>query len=361
MSERIAISKLDRPAVIIETATPVITDANTAGRVLWGLSPSSAMPIALDPAMPALQELQQRQQAATDQPIVFWTNKGAQRLRCTAQLIAEPDTVLVVFSDAPPRAATVPPTHHRTNQAPAPNEHVDLQTMAHELRTPIGSIIAFAEMIEHQPFGPIGDPRYAAYARDIGHSARLSLNIVASALRRDTDNQAVLQGGFTELNIRDSIEMNLRTVAHAAEQAGITLKSEIPPGLPNLISNAPALAQILLNLLSNAIKFTGWGGSVTVGAHVADDGGIAISVEDTGIGMSSVDVEILVSGTAPDSSPANATGDRSQGIGFSVVRGLAMALTAEFDVASTRGVGTRVTLTFPPAKTIPVATPYKPT
>ncbi|MGI9479137.1 MAG: sensor histidine kinase [Hyphomicrobiaceae bacterium] len=366
MTDHRSIDALEQPAMIIDTARPAICATNGPGRQLWGLDDGIDMPVALDPAMPALTRLQHstasaghRESAAVDdalQPLpamVFWTAAGAQSLRCEVQKGPDPDTVLVVFeaiATTEPRlcpAETVVPE----SAQPASEYRIDTHAMAHELRTPIGAIIALAEMIETEQFGPIGDQRYRAYARDIGDSARLSLNIVASALDRDASSHAGLLSSFAELSVTDLISKCLRTVRQSALESGVTLTREIPDDLPKLIANATGLTQVLLNLLTNAIKFTPADGTVTVAAALSEDGRLTISVRDTGVGMTGIDANVLI---ADGRDMADTTPSSRRGIGFSLVRRLACAMAAEFDVTSARGVGTRVSLTFPAAKVIPV-------
>lgn len=365
MPDQHSIDALAQPAMIIDTVRPAICVANTQGRRLWGLSDDVDLPIALDPAMPALALLQPENGsdgATVDAPLyptppslVFWTAVGAQNLRCRSQSLDEPGTVLIIFEtdmyDAQPAVADAGEGLLKKPPPPFANG-IDTHAMAHELRTPIGAIIALAEMIETEQFGPIGDPRYREYARDIGDSARLSLSVVASALDQETVNHTGLLNSFAELSVTELIGKSLRTVRQAALAADVTLAREIPDDLPKLIANGPGLMQILLNLLTNAIKFTPANGTVTVTAAPTSDGGLSISVRDTGVGMTGIDANVLIAAdNAAENSMAAAP---RRGIGFSLVRRLANAMAADFDVASTRGIGTHVTLTFPAAKVIPV-------
>ena len=335
--------------MIIDTARPAICAVNGAGRRLWGLDDDVDLPVRLDPAMPALAQLQQ---GVAPTALVFWTAAGAQSLRCEVRPGPAPNTAVVLYevTGTPKPIARPAESIDVAQTKPASEDHIDTHAMAHELRTPIGAIIALAEMIETEQFGPIGDQRYRAYARDIGDSARLSLNIVASALDRDASSRGGLLSSFAELSVSELISKCLRTVRQSALEAGVTLTREIPDDLPKLIANAPGLTQILLNLLTNAIKFTPAGGTVTVAASLGADGHLSISVRDTGVGMTDIDANVLI---ADDGDMASAAAPR-RGIGFSLVRRLACAMAAEFDVASTRGIGTHVSLTFPAEKVIPV-------
>jgi signal transduction histidine kinase len=250
----------------------------------------------------------------------------------------------------PDAGGTTPATSPAATEARDNN----FRSMAHELRTPIGAIIALAEMIECEQLGPVGDPRYQAYARDIGDSARLSLKIVAAALERTSIESGLLDDGFAATDVADVIDTCTHAMRPSASAAEIAIEHNCPQDLPGLIANASALRQILLNLLSNAIKFTPKGGRVTVVVKAGD--GMVITVGDTGVGMTSLDANVLVAGTTVERNMSAARGlSPTSGIGFSLVRQLAAAMEAQLNVVSERGVGTEVSLTFPANKVVAAA------
>ncbi|MCK5779071.1 MAG: EAL domain-containing protein [Rhodospirillales bacterium] len=62
------------------------------------------------------------------------------------------------------------------NDEPVPKAYLDLvRTLTHEVRTPLSTIIGFADMIEHEMLGPLGNHRYRDYAEDIHKAARAIL------------------------------------------------------------------------------------------------------------------------------------------------------------------------------------------
>lgn len=421
MNTDTTIDELDQPALIIDTAQQKLVAANAAGRRIWGLDHRSAMPLSLPADMPALAAMTAGASSLTGtQPsvdLVFWTKFGAQKLRCRLKRLPSTKSVLVIFDahdtqrpqpssneadiDETPvgRAKPAPvgsqiiPLHassasHSQPQATAPEagtptdatdhdartalDHspitIDTRAMAHEMRTPLSAIVAFAEMIESQQFGPIGDQRYLAYAKDIGDSARLTLGIVAAALDRPSSEAIPPPGSFTEIDPADLIGRCTRTVRPALEAASISFQHELPDSLPRLIANAPALTQILLNFLANSIKFTPSGGAIKCAVAVTGDGELEISVTDNGVGMTKHDTRVLIpdlspapeqsltesqqkTGALPDGSDQSSRAHQ-RGIGFSLVRQLATSMGAKIDFTSERGVGTRVCVRFPPSRLV---------
>ena len=82
---------------------------------------------------------------------------------------------------------------------------------------------------------------------------------------------------------------NARTfVRERATRHGITLDVAVDDRLGDFVGDERKIKQILLNLLSNAVKFTPEGGRIGIDARQAD-GGVEISVSDTGIGIAPED------------------------------------------------------------------------
>lgn len=382
---------LTAPAFVLRLDTSELFEANSAARALWGMDDDQALPRRIDRDMPALRDIRDLDHSPTASPaiaateylttLVFWTDRGAQRLKCRCRPMKADESVLVIVER--PDAGATSPANSKTaqdeenrkppDQDPAAATAVDLRTMAHELRTPIGAVIALADMIDQEQFGPIGDPRYREYARDIRDSAHLALNIVASALEHDPGNETILIGGISEIEPETLLRKARRALRLNAQSAGLTIEVETPPALPLLLANPPALNQILLNLTANAVKFTPPGGQIVLAAASTEEGGLDVAVVDTGIGMTEYETSVLVepavrAGSAGQREnteiqvsneesmrrqpPAVLSGP-DRGIGFTLVRRLASAMGARLDVSSERGVGTRVALRFPPSRLVP--------
>lgn len=404
-----AVTDIEKPAFVIRLQGPELLQANAAARDLWGIEDATQLPLAIDANMPAFRDILSHTQELPesgapsppefDDHLVFWTHRGAQRLaaRCTLSQDRASVTVIVDDQTAPLSSAPDAEGSDTAGQAASPGSDsaplpttLDLRTMAHELRTPIGAVIALADMIDQEPFGPLGDPRYREYARDIRDSAHLALNIVAAAMERDEGEEAILLGGIHEIDLEALLNKARRALRLNARSAGLAIDIETPSDMPLLLANPPGLNQILLNLIANAIKFTPPGGHITLAAASTSSGGLELFVTDTGIGMTEYETSVLVepsgtigaaepspitrppgaapstmshgsdAGSAP-SGQAAATGDpnspieksRHRGIGFTLVRRLAAAMNATLTVTSQRGVGTRVAVTFPASHVVP--------
>jgi signal transduction histidine kinase len=218
--------------------------------------------------------------------------------------------------------------------------------LAHELRTPLSAVIAYAEILKSEHFGPIANPRYKSYACDIYDSARHALGVVDSMLQGDRARTALPTLSFADLDPAAVVEGCLTVARPLAERAGLELAADVPAHLPRIVADELALRQMLLNLLSNAIKFARAGDRVAVRVVYACDGPLAISVTDTGPGMGS--------NMGPGEGEPPKAERAGLGLGLPLTRALAAANGAKLAVESTPGQGTRVTISFGKDRIVPV-------
>jgi signal transduction histidine kinase len=114
---------------------------------------------------------------------------------------------------------------------------------------------------------------------------------------------------------------------------------------PVIMSDRTKVKQILLNLVSNAVKFTNEG-TVTVAVECATEGGVRISVSDTGIGIRNEDLdEIWEDFRQVDQSRTREHG--GTGLGLSITRKLLDRLDGRVNVESEYGKGTTFTVWLP--------------
>jgi signal transduction histidine kinase len=164
-----------------------------------------------------------------------------------------------------------------------------LAAMSHELRTPLNAVIGFSEVLAGEVFGPLGSQRYRGYANDIHSSGRHLLALINDILDLSRIDAGDARLDEEEVDLRDVIADCLRMVDGPVRKGGLVLQSDFEIDLPRVRADARRLKQVLINLLTNAIKFTLPGGKVSVDiARVVD--GIAITVEDSGIGIAPDDI-----------------------------------------------------------------------
>jgi signal transduction histidine kinase len=222
-----------------------------------------------------------------------------------------------------------------------------LATMSHELRTPLNAIIGFSDMVIAEMYGPIGSERYREYLRDIRISGTHLLDLINDILDLSKAEAGQVDLHESMIAVDALIDGSVALVALRARQAGIEIVTEVAAGLPHLRADERKVRQVLLNLATNAIKFTPPGGRVFLRARLNGSGGLRLTVEDTGIGMSSTDIPKALSPFGQIDSAHNRR-HAGTGLGLPLTKRLVEAHGAAFDLKSELAVGTIVTIDFPP-------------
>jgi cell cycle sensor histidine kinase DivJ len=219
-----------------------------------------------------------------------------------------------------------------------------IATMSHELRTPLNAIIGFSDMLTNESLD-LDPERRLEYAKLINDSGRHLLSVVNGILdvsKIENGNFEITPEPFTPA---PAIESCADLLALKAQDAGVELTMRIAPDLPDVAADRRAFNQILINLISNAVKFTPRGGRVTVSAR-CDGAKLAVTVEDTGVGIGESDLprlgEAFFQGRASYDRRHDGTG-----LGLSIVKGLVHLHGGEVDIKSRLGEGTRVTVRLP--------------
>ncbi len=222
-----------------------------------------------------------------------------------------------------------------------------LATMSHELRTPLTAILGFAEMIKDQVMGPAPD-HYVGYARDIFSSGRHLLDLVDDILDLAKLEAGKVELRETDLDVREQIAGVVGLFGKQAEAAQISMQLQLAE--PSILrADQRLVQQVMLNVLSNALKFTASGGTVTVAAQRILGTGLEISVSDTGIGMSSADIETALTPFGQvDSTIARRF--KGTGLGLPISRSLMRLHGGDLRVESVLGTGTRVIISLPESR-----------
>ncbi len=146
---------------------------------------------------------------------------------------------------------------------------------------------------------------------------------------------------------------------HLAERKKIDLNYEIQPNMLPMVQDQAKVQQILNNLLSNAIKFTPEGGRITVTAQRDPEGDLRIMVEDTGVGISKKEQQVVFEKFRQGETvlPSGDTMTREYsgtGLGLSIVKELCRLLGGEVTLESEVGKGSIFRVRLPWVRSQPV-------
>jgi signal transduction histidine kinase len=194
--------------------------------------------------------------------------------------------------------------------------------------------------------GPIGHAGYRDYAADINRSGLHLLQLVTDILDMSKGEAGHLALNEEICDPARVIDGSVSMIRDSARNAHVTLQVAPMDDMPWLFADERRLRQILLNLLSNAIKFTLPGGRVAVAMQVEPDGALAITVEDSGIGMSEAHIAIALTPFGQVDSRLNRKYEGA-GLGLPLTRQLLELHDGELEITSDLGHGTRATARFP--------------
>jgi PAS domain S-box-containing protein len=224
-----------------------------------------------------------------------------------------------------------------------------LANISHELRTPLNAIIGFSEIMQNQLLGPVENATYLGYASDIYESGTHLLGLINEILDLSKAEAGRMEINDEIVEVPVLVERCVATLRPQADKTRITLHNVASATLPALVADRARLRQILVNLLSNAIKFTPERGNVTVTAFIDEDRRFAISVADTGIGMSPEQIPIALEPFRQIDSALNRA-HGGTGLGLPLTKRLIELHGGAFEIESVLGQGTTVTVRFPQAR-----------
>jgi two-component system cell cycle sensor histidine kinase PleC len=223
-----------------------------------------------------------------------------------------------------------------------------IATMSHELRTPLNTVIGFSKILGEHNRRRLPDGEVVEYARLIHDAAAHLLSVINDILEISK-----IQSGRFALEMRDvALEEVLQACVSSfrimAQEACVTIDGRVPAELPLVRGDAVKLRQIFTNLVGNAVKFTPSGGTIALRAAMTPAGGVMVTVEDTGIGMTPD--ELLVALTPF----GQVDGGRSRwregtGLGLPIAKGLVELHGGTLEIVSEKGRGTRVIVILPRA------------
>jgi two-component system cell cycle sensor histidine kinase PleC len=228
-----------------------------------------------------------------------------------------------------------------------------LASMSHELRTPLNAILGFSEVMANQVLGPLENPTYRDYARDIHESGQHLLNLINEILDLSRIEAGRYQLNEEPLVLAHVVEECCHMLELKARKKNIRIVQEFEASLPRLLADERAIRQITLNLLSNAIKFTPTDGEVLVRVGWTAGGGQYISVKDNGPGIPPEEIPVVLAAFG-QGSIAIKSAEQGTGLGLPIVQGLVALHDGEFRLNSRLREGTEAIVIFPAARVMEV-------
>ncbi|MER8546910.1 MULTISPECIES: HAMP domain-containing sensor histidine kinase [unclassified Mesorhizobium] len=221
-----------------------------------------------------------------------------------------------------------------------------LASMSHELRTPLNAILGFSEVMANEVLGPMSNPTYRDYARDVHDSGQHLLDLINEILDLSRIEAGRYQLNEEPMMLLSVVEDCCHMMELKARNKDIRIVQDFENALPRLFADERAVRQIALNLLSNAIKFTATGGEIRVRVGWTAGGGQYLSVKDNGPGIPEDEIPIVLSAFG-QGSIAIKSAEQGTGLGLPIVQGLLAMHGGEFQLHSRLREGTEAIAIFP--------------
>jgi len=165
-----------------------------------------------------------------------------------------------------------------------------IKQISHEFRTPLTSIIGFADMLGEKI--PIDENQRLEYANYIRNEGLRLTKLVDDLIRLDSLEQGHAELQLMEYEIQETVRCALKLVAELALNKFVHISIEMPIEPLILKFDREKLIHALYQLLHNAVRFTKHGGLLTL--KVETDGGYTvISIQDSGPGIMANDIPSL--------------------------------------------------------------------
>ncbi|MFN4088765.1 MAG: PAS domain-containing sensor histidine kinase [Alphaproteobacteria bacterium] len=226
-----------------------------------------------------------------------------------------------------------------------------LANMSHELRTPLNAVIGFSDVMRSEMFGPLGNAHYRDYASDIRNSGEMLLELINDILDLSKIEAGKAQVADDVLDVAEVVAGVVGLCRELPDASSVALRWRVAARMPLFRGDGRYLRQILTNLVSNAVKFTPAGGRVTVCAGCDVDGGIVLTVGDTGIGIPE-ELHQRVFEPFYQVQSDLARQYQGTGLGLSLVKGLTELHGGKVDVRSRRHGGTVFGIRLPASRNV---------
>jgi len=242
-----------------------------------------------------------------------------------------------------------------------------IANMSHEIRTPLNAIIGFSEVLQDELFGKLNEKQHE-HVKEIIDSGKRLLALILDILDFSEAESGSIKLKISIFRLKDILNSSITVLKEDAMKCNINLSLKIEPDADIEIEADPRkLRQIMFNLLSNAMKFTSDGGNVSVQACLVnseqylvnskklftDDYSLTtnrdfveISVEDTGIGIKTEDMDKLFGEFSQIESPYTKK-YKGTGLGLALTKRLVELHGGRIWAESEFGKGSRFTFVIP--------------
>ena len=264
-------------------------------------------------------------------------------LQFTAVPLPDGNTLLT-FSDISDSARMERALRDRADALEAADrlKNMFLSNVSYEIRTPLTSVLGFAEGLQMGLAGPL-TAKQQDYVRDIRKSSTDLKTIIDAIIDLTAVDAGALELRLDSVDVTAILEKVAEKLAPAIDHRDLTLSVEVAADATSFVADPVRVEQVLSNLLSNAIGFSQPGSNVRMGALKVGRT-IQFFVSDTGRG---IEPEFQKQVFERFQSRPVPGGHRGPGLGLSIVKSFVELHEGQVSLLSKVNQGTTVLCTFP--------------
>jgi len=220
-----------------------------------------------------------------------------------------------------------------------------VSNVSHELKTPLTTIKLLAHLLQRTD---LTEEEKLDYAKTIAVECDRQIDFVGNLLDLSRIESGAYKLRKTRVDARELLRSCVEVERYRAESLSLTLTTNVPVRTSAVSGDFEALRRVIRNLIDNAIKYTPAGGRITVSARENDDL-LAISVSDTGKGISEADLPHVFDKFYRAESDESSMGTAAPGVGLGLylAQHIVAQLDGELSVESKPDGGTTFTISLP--------------
>jgi len=220
-----------------------------------------------------------------------------------------------------------------------------LANISHEFRTPLNSIMGFAQVLRDKP-ELVKEEKGKRYAENIVAGGQRLLNMINDLLYLARAEADKIQLHIEQTTADEICNAVVSSFSEMTREKNIKVKLEVQKDIPTFVTDAGKIQQILENYMSNAVKFTPEQGKIVLKAAMLDDKHVRFSVPDTGCGIAEQDREKIFQKFGQLGSPLTRQ-TSGTGLGLAISKELADLLAGQVSFESQPNKGSIFWLDIP--------------
>lgn len=223
-----------------------------------------------------------------------------------------------------------------------------LETVTHDLRSPLASIGGYVDMFVQGMMGPASEKQVSRMKIVLESVAQLNelINTILDVSKFESGTMRLdLKPGPVDPIVERVFELcNIQ-----AQALGVRMENKAAAGLPEVPLEASQIQRVIMNLATNALKFTPEGGVVTLSAAREEGGGIVVRVADTGFGIPKDKIDRMFTKFFQVEETKEMARRKGTGLGLTICRQVVEAHGGRIWVESEWGKGSVFSFTLPAA------------